>query len=87
MSVLNQRPSEVVKMVEAGETVQITRHGRPVLRLVPEPMTGDPLDALEAAGLLTPARSPSPAPRRTTPLMSPEDADRTLAEISDDVRG
>jgi len=32
---LRQRASEVLKLVEAGRTVEITTHGRPVARLVP----------------------------------------------------
>lgn len=31
------RLSELIDRAEAGETVVITRHGRPVARLVPEP--------------------------------------------------
>ena len=31
------RLSELIDKAEAGETVVITRHGRPVVRLVPEP--------------------------------------------------
>lgn len=31
------RLSELIDKAEAGETVVITRHGRPVARLVPEP--------------------------------------------------
>ena len=49
-------------MVEAGETVQVTRHGKPILRIVPEPTPHDPLAALSAAGLLTPAATSEPLP-------------------------
>ncbi|NKY38598.1 type II toxin-antitoxin system Phd/YefM family antitoxin [Cellulomonas septica] len=84
LTMLNQHPSQVVKMVEAGETVQVTRHGQPVLRLVPEPTGQDPLAGLEAAGLLAAARSPRRAPRRSGPLMTPEAADAALADLSAD---
>jgi prevent-host-death family protein len=48
---LRQRASELLRLVEQGETIEITDHGRPVARLAPLP-TGTPLEQLRAAGEL-----------------------------------
>lgn len=84
MTVLNQHPSEVTKLVEAGETVQVTRHGKAVLRLVPEPTAADPLGPLIAAGLVGEAVRPQRAPHRAEPLLSEQRADEALAWLSED---
>ena len=48
---LKARLSEYLDRIEAGETVIITRHGRPVGRLVPEPRTVEErLEAMRRAG-------------------------------------
>ena len=46
---LRQRASELLRLVERGETVEITDRGRPVALLIPLP-EGSPLDRLRAAG-------------------------------------
>lgn len=46
---LRQRASELLRLVEQGETVQITDRGRPVAMLAPLP-SGSPLERLRAAG-------------------------------------
>jgi len=46
---LRQRASELLRLVEAGETVEITDRGRPVALLTPLP-EGGPLEQLRAAG-------------------------------------
>lgn len=48
---LRQRASEYLRLVESGETVQVTDRGRPVALLVPIPAR-DPLERLEAEGRL-----------------------------------
>jgi len=50
---LRQRASEVLRRVEAGETVQVTDRGRPVALLTPVPQT-DGLERLRADGDATP---------------------------------
>jgi len=46
---LRQRASELLRRVEAGETIEITDRGRPVAML--SPLTeGSPLERLRAAG-------------------------------------
>jgi prevent-host-death family protein len=47
--VLRQRASELLRLVQQGETVEITDRGRPVALLTPLPKAG-PLEQLRAAG-------------------------------------
>lgn len=48
---LKARLSEYLDRIEAGETVVITRNGRPIGRLVPEPKNVDErLEAMRRAG-------------------------------------
>jgi prevent-host-death family protein len=63
---LRQRASELLRRVEAGETIEITDRGRPVAVLAPLP-DQRPIDRLRATGELTPAGSdlkdlPEPLP-------------------------
>jgi prevent-host-death family protein len=46
---LRQRASEVLRRVKAGETIEVTEHGRPVALLSPLP-DGGRLEQLRAAG-------------------------------------
>jgi prevent-host-death family protein len=51
---LRQRASELLRRVEAGETIEITDRGRPVAVLAPLPMQ-QPIERLRATGDLEPA--------------------------------
>ncbi len=51
---LRQRASELLRRVEAGETIQVTDRGRPVALLAPLPESA-PLERLRAAGEVVPA--------------------------------
>ncbi|MCA1709471.1 MAG: type II toxin-antitoxin system prevent-host-death family antitoxin [Actinobacteria bacterium] len=51
---LRQRASELLRLVERGETVEITDRGRPVALLGPLP-GGTPLERMRAAGEIEPA--------------------------------
>lgn len=51
---LRQRASELLRRVEAGETIEITDRGRPVAVLAPLPNQG-PIERLRATGDLAPA--------------------------------
>jgi prevent-host-death family protein len=46
---LRQRASELLRLVEQGETIEITDRGRPVARLTPV-LEGTPLEQMYAAG-------------------------------------
>lgn len=71
---LRQRASELLRLVEQGETVQITDRGRPVAMLAPLP-SGSPLERLRAAGEVEEATGaihdlPAPLPSRGRELPS-----------------
>jgi prevent-host-death family protein len=51
---LRQRASELLRRVEAGETIEVTDRGRPVAILAPLP-EGEPLGRLRASGEVIPA--------------------------------
>ncbi|MGO9560270.1 MAG: type II toxin-antitoxin system Phd/YefM family antitoxin [Acidimicrobiales bacterium] len=51
---LRQRASELLRLVEKGETVEITDHGRPVALLGPLP-EASPWERLRSAGEVQPA--------------------------------
>jgi len=51
---LRQRASELLRRVEAGETIEVTDRGRPVAVLAPLP-EGEPLERLRASGDVIPA--------------------------------
>lgn len=66
---LRQRASELLRRVAAGETIEVTDHGRPVALLAPLPDEG-PLERLRASGEIEPATAdlgdlPSPLPLAT----------------------
>jgi prevent-host-death family protein len=63
---LRQRASELLRRVEAGETIEITDRGRPVAVLAPLP-DQRPIERLRATGDLEPASAdlrdlPEPLP-------------------------
>ena len=51
---LRQRASSLLRLVENGETVEVTDRGRPVALLMPIP-EGSPLERMRAAGDVEPA--------------------------------
>ncbi len=51
---MRQRASELLRLVEGGETIEITDRGRPVAMLAPLP-EGSPLERLRAEGSVEPA--------------------------------
>ena len=70
---LRQRASELLRRVEAGETIEVTDRGRPVALLTPLPAAG-PLERLRAAGEVSaPAGELSelPPPLPLTPSQEP----------------
>ncbi|ORV08603.1 type II toxin-antitoxin system Phd/YefM family antitoxin [Mycobacterium celatum] len=71
---LRQRASELLRRVEAGETIEITDRGRPVALLSPMP-EGGPYERMLASGEIEPATGslddlpdPIELPERSEPL-------------------
>ena len=52
---LRQRASELLRRVEAGETIEVTDRGRPVAVLAPMP-DHSPIERLSASGDLIPSQ-------------------------------
>lgn len=82
---LRQRASELLRLVEQGETIEVTDRGRPVALLTPLPK-GSPLERLRAAGEVEPASGdldelPAPLPSRGKELPS-----QVLARLRRDER-
>ncbi|WP_035280128.1 type II toxin-antitoxin system Phd/YefM family antitoxin [Brevibacterium album] len=86
MTEFNQRVSAVVsEAIARGETVQVTKHGRAVLRLVPETPAGeDPVQSLIDSGLASaPRRAHSPIGARP-PVPLTHDLDDLIAAVNAD---
>lgn len=83
---LRQRASELLRLVQQGESVEITDRGRPVALLGPLPL-GTPLERMRAAGEIEPAtEDPGDLPE---PIVLPpgvESPSVTLARLRRDER-
>ncbi|MGH3328869.1 MAG: type II toxin-antitoxin system Phd/YefM family antitoxin [Streptomycetales bacterium] len=55
---LRQHASRYIDLVEAGATIEVTKRGRPVARLVPVECPDDRMAELIAQGVLRPAARP-----------------------------
>lgn len=83
---LRQRASELLRRVEAGETIEVTDRGRPVAVLAPLPDRG-PLERLRVSGDLSPGSGgigDLPAPIELAPGQEPPS--RVLARLRRDER-
>lgn len=80
---LRQRASDLLRLVAAGETVEITDRGRPVALLTPLP-GGDVLAELTRRGDLTPAADLSDFAQ--PPVFPGEAPSATLAKLRADER-
>jgi len=83
---LRQRASELLRLVEQGETVEITDRGRPVALLGPLP-EGSPLEQMMAAGELeAAANDPDELPEPMVLPRGTESPSVTLARLRSDER-
>jgi prevent-host-death family protein len=83
---LRQRASEILRRVEAGETIEVTDRGRPVAVLAPLPAAG-PLERLRSTGEVisaTAALDDLPEPLLLMP--GQESPSEVLARIRSDER-
>ena len=82
---LRQRASELLRLVESGETIEITDRGRPIALLSPLP-DGSPLERLRGSGDIAPATGDLddlPPPLRTHGAELPS---KVLARLRRDER-
>ncbi len=83
---LRQRASELLRLVEGGETVEITDRGRPVALLTPLP-DGSPLERLRAAGEIESAtEDPDDLPAPVVLARDAEPASSVLRRLRRDER-
>ena len=83
---LRQRASELLRRVEAGETIEVTDRGRPVAVLAPFPDQGG-LERLRAAGDVEPAVGTlDDLPEPLTLEAGEEPPSRVLARLRADER-
>lgn len=83
---LRQRASSLLRLVESGETVEVTDRGRPVALLTPIP-EGSPLERMRAAGDVEPAMAD--LDDLPEPVVLPPEAEfpsRVLARLRRDER-
>lgn len=81
---LNQDTAGVLARVERGETVEITRHGKVIGRIVPAAV-GE-LDDWIAGGRVVPASIAGPIPMPGQRASSGAEAGRELRELRDEER-
>jgi prevent-host-death family protein len=91
VSELNRQTAKVLDRIKAGESLEISEHGRPVARLSPAvPSTGAPLlDRLIAQGKAIPAANSGPippTPARDVPEEEGVSLSAALAEMREDER-
>lgn len=82
---LRQRASELLRLVEGGETIEITDRGRAVALLAPLPQ-GSPLERLRAAGETEPAEGDLDDLPPPLPLRGSESPSAVLARLRRDER-
>jgi len=80
----NQDTAGVLARVERGETVEITRHGKVIGRIVP--VAVGELDDWIAGGRVVPATVAGPVPMPVQRAPEGEDAGRLLRELRDEER-
>ena len=80
---MRNNSAEVLRRVEAGETITVTNHGEPVAEIVP--VRRSVLEELRAKGQTRPATRDRATLREIEPVALPEGV--TTADIIADVRG
>jgi prevent-host-death family protein len=82
---LNQHTTEVIARVERGETVEITKRGRPVARLVPVTHS-DTLADLVAEGIAMPPTVTGPVHMPTLLAEPDSEAGALVSALRDEER-
>jgi prevent-host-death family protein len=82
---LTHRTAAIARRVRAGETILVTDHETPVMRLIPAAPADEAMARLSAADLLIPATNPGYLPEPVnTGRWTGEDAAATVSEIRQD---
>jgi prevent-host-death family protein len=82
---LTHHTAAIARRVREGETIIVTDHGTPVIRMVPATPADDVLARLGAAGRLTPAANPGYLPEPVDTGHRPDrDATDVISEDRDD---
>ncbi len=76
---LRQRASELLRLVEKGEVIEITDRGRPIAQLTPLP-AGNPLEQMRAAGEIDPASAD--LDDLPEPMQFPDDVEAPSATLT-----
>jgi prevent-host-death family protein len=80
---LRQRASQLLRRVQAGETIEVTDRGRPIALITPLP-EASPYDALVESGDITPAPGDAELPEPLEPLPGEELPSEILARLRSD---
>lgn len=82
---LTHRTAAIARRVRAGETILVTDHGSPVMRLTPAAPADDVLAQLAAAGRLIPATNPGFLPEPVeTGQWTGKDAADAISELREE---
>lgn len=76
---LSHHTAQIVRRVRNGETFIVTDHGKPVLRIVPEPASSSLLARLTAEGVVAPAIDETPFSMPEGDPGDPSLSDRLIA--------
>lgn len=79
MRELSHHTAQIVRRVRNGETVIVTDHGRPVVRMTPEPATSSLLAQWISEGAVVPATDDSPFVLPEGDPSEPSLSDRLIA--------
>ncbi len=83
---LKAKLSETIRAIEAGESIRVTNHGKPVAEIVPPRRRAydERMDELATQGLVTRRKNtgplPPPPPRTKLPPGAPSGSDRIIAD-------
>lgn len=88
MRELNQQTAKVMARVERGETIEITRQGRVIGRIVPPLVNDAPAELLDliASGRVTPPTIHGPIPMPAGEVDHTSAATRALLQMRDEER-
>jgi prevent-host-death family protein len=82
---LTHHTAAIARRVRDGETIIVTDHGKPVIRMSPATPADDVLARLAAAGLLVPATNPGYLPEPVdTGQWTGEDSADAISDLRDD---